>query len=255
VPVAHQWVDAWLEVRSVDPHILDRIPFRVDLAELAKKMRLSQQSSAYEDLTRLAEEAEHVARPKAMYGIARVDSLGEESVVVNGTELTSRVLRVNLGSVQRVFPFAATCGTELEEWSQSVADHILYRFWADEIKEMALRTGLKVMGEHMASHYDPGKVSHMNPGSLADWPIRQQRPLFALLGDPEVAIGVRLTSSYLMVPIKSVSGIIFSTDTTFESCQLCPMERCPNRRAPYEKGLYGDKYRRQEALDLSDMGT
>ena len=82
----------------------------------------------------------------------------------------------------------------------------------------------------------------MNPGSLTDWPLREQRPLFALLGDVRSAIGVELTDTLLMVPRKSVSGIVFVAEETFASCQLCPRYDCPNRRAPYEAGLFERKY-------------
>ena len=82
----------------------------------------------------------------------------------------------------------------------------------------------------------------MNPGSLPDWPISQQRPLFDLVGKA-AEIGVHLTDSYLMRPLKSVSGILFATDVTYENCQLCPVERCPNRRAPYDPTLFDRKYR------------
>ena len=61
----------------------------------------------------------------------------------------------------------------------------------------------------------------MNPGSLADWPLREQRPLFGLLGNVRAAIGVTLTPSLLMTPTKSVSGILFPSEETFASCQLC----------------------------------
>ena len=83
----------------------------------------------------------------------------------------------------------------------------------------------------------------MNPGSLADWPLSEQRVLFALLGDTQDAIGVQLTSSLLMVPTKSVSGIIYPTAETFASCQLCPRRGCPNRRAAYDPQLFEQKYR------------
>jgi predicted transcriptional regulator len=53
---------------------------------------------------------------------------------------------------------------------------------------------------------------------------------------------VRLTESFLMLPTKTVSGIFFPTEATFESCQLCPREECPNRRAPYEQALYESHY-------------
>jgi hypothetical protein len=40
-----------------------------------------------------------------------------------------------------------------------------------------------------------------------------------------------------MLPTKSVSGIFFPTETSYENCQLCPRENCPNRRAEYNKAL------------------
>ena len=98
------------------------------------------------------------------------------------------------------------------------------------------------MYEHMDQRYRLGNASTMSPGRLADWPMAEQRNLFALLGDTEEAIGVRLTDSLLMVPTKSVSGIRFPTQESFESCQLCPRERCPGRLAPYDEALYDKKY-------------
>ena len=55
-----------------------------------------------------------------------------------------------------------------------------------------------------------------------------------------------LTDTFLMVPIKSVSGIFFPTEVSFESCQLCPRENCIGRRAPYDPALV-KKYRPEEA--------
>ena len=56
--------------------------------------------------------------------------------------------------------------------------------------------------------------------------------------DVEKLIGVRLTDSFLMVPMKSISGILFPTEVRFESCQLCPRKDCPGRRAPYDQALW-----------------
>jgi hypothetical protein len=85
----------------------------------------------------------------------------------------------------------------------------------------------------------------MNPGSLQDWPLREQRPLFALIGAVDTRIGVRLTDSCLMTPRKSTSGIQFPTEESFASCQLCGREVCPNRRAPYDATLFERKYSQQ----------
>jgi hypothetical protein len=121
---------------------------------------------------------------------------------------------------------------------------VLHRYWADVIKEQALRRAIRALNEDLSERYRPGRTSAMSPGSLEDWPLEEQRALFAILGNPEDAIGVRLSDSFLMVPTKSVSGIGFPTEQTFESCQLCPRQNCPGRRSPYDEGLYERRYRR-----------
>ena len=78
-----------------------------------------------------------------------------------------------------------------------------------------------------------GHLSHMNPGSLPQWPLSQQRVLFSLLGDVTGAIGVELTESCLMIPAKSTSGILFDSDTEYNNFRFCPMENCPGRSAPF----------------------
>ena len=58
--------------------------------------------------------------------------------------------------------------------------------------------------------------------------------LFALFGDGQTPIGVSLTSSCLMIPAKSISGIYFPTEVPFFSCQLCDRKDCPGRKAVYD---------------------
>jgi hypothetical protein len=135
----------------------------------------------------------------------------------------------------------ATCGTELHEWA-AAHDDILLRYYADGIGEVALRGALALLQAHLVEQFRLGRTATMSPGSLPDWPIQAQRPLFALLGHPEESIGVQLTDSLLMVPTKSVSGIRFPTEQTFASCQLCPREGCPGRQAPYDAELYEKRY-------------
>ena len=75
----------------------------------------------------------------------------------------------------------------------------------------------------------------MSPGSLPDWPIEEQKKLFALLGDVQGVLGVRLNESLLMLPRKSVSGLFFPTEISFYSCQLCPRSNCEARKAAYNE--------------------
>ena len=226
----------------MDTIVLDDIRFELDLPRLIGRLHLEEASEDAERVRMLAAEAQGLARPKALYGVAYIEERGDDFVVVDGVRLTSRVLRVNLEETHRVFPYVATCGRELEEWSSPIGD-VLESFWASAIKEAALRSAIAAMGEDLERRLQPGPTSDMNPGSLADWPMSEQRQLFALAGDPQQAIGVELTDSYLMVPIKSVSGLRFPTETRFQSCQLCPREKCPGRRAPYDRALWQTRYR------------
>jgi hypothetical protein len=221
---------------------LDDVSFQIDVGDLMNKLRVKEESGRADGLRRLVETAQAIGKPKALYKVAYVESKDTNTVVVDGITFTSRVLRVNLESAHRVFPFVATCGMELEDWARSI-DDLLQRYWAETINEMALRSVRQALDEHLVQRYQPGQVSTMNPGSLGDWPLREQGVLFALLGDPHQSIGVRLTESFLMIPIKSVSGILFPTEESFANCQLCPREMCPSRRAPYDPDLYEKKYR------------
>jgi hypothetical protein len=222
--------------------ILNNIPFEPDLDQLTKWLRLKPGSRRVDDLKRMVSEARAIAKPKALYKVSFIESRGDDHVVVDGLTFTSRVLCVNLAQAHRVFPYVATCGVELEHWASSI-DDLLQSYWADIINELALRLAAQALHEHLDEHYRPGKTSVMNPGSLPDWPLAEQRPLFALLGDPKRDIGVQLLDSLLMAPTKSISGIRFPTEENFASCQLCPRENCPGRRAPYDAGLYDRKYR------------
>lgn len=222
--------------------VLDQIPFRIDFERLLQRVRVKEESEHGEALRRLADAAEAVARPKAMYKMAFIEAKDEERILADGVVFTSRVLRVNLDKAHRLFAFLATCGTELEAWAGSLED-VLHQYWADVIMEMALREALTALHKHLTERWNLANSSSMSPGSLGDWPLPEQRVLFTLLGDTEKAIGVRLTDSYLMLPIKSVSGVRFPTEESFESCQLCPRPVCPGRRAPYDPTLYERKYR------------
>jgi hypothetical protein len=221
--------------------ILNNIPFQPNLTLLMKKLRLKEGSSHATKLKRLANEAQAIAKPRALYKVGFIESKGDDYVVIDGITLTSRVLRVNLEPAYRIFPYVATSGIELDDWARSM-DDMLDRYSADMIAEMALRSAIQALKNHLEERYRPGATSVMSPGSLVEWPIEEQRQLFALLGNPKEAIGVQLLDSLLMIPTKSVSGIRFPTTESFESCQLCPREDCPGRRASYDEGLYERKY-------------
>lgn len=229
----------------MDITVLDDIGFEPDVKGLLQKLHVKPGHPMAAEVERLLAEARELARPKAMVKLAAVEEKGEDWVVIEGVRLESRVLRVNLDQAHRVFAYVATCGMEMQRWGEGLSD-MLHSYWADEIKALALSAAVRTLTAHLVECYRPGRTATMAPGSLTDWPIQQQKPLFQILGDPTTAVGVELTDSYLMIPNKSVSGLRFPTEEPFESCLLCPRDACPGRRAPYDPDLYDRKYRQPE---------
>jgi hypothetical protein len=215
--------------------ILDKIPFKVSVPALLSALRLPADTEYLSELKELAASADAVARPKSAYEISYIDGKTEDSVEFSGVTFKSAVMRKNLDKVERVFPYIITCGKELDGVSIPAGD-FTKAFWLDTIKGMALGAAREFFRAHITKTLALGKVSSMGPGSGPKemWPIEQQKLLFSIFGDTEKLIGVKLTESFLMVPNKTVSGILFPTETSFQACQLCPREKCPSRGAPYD---------------------
>lgn len=222
--------------------VLDSIPFTLDTKSVFKHLRLRRETERMERVVQeLIEIVRPVAKPKAVYEVSCVDNKDEDSLYIGGVKFTSRVLRVNLDKVERVFPYVATCGRELDEVTVPSDDFMKY-YCFDAIKEMAVRSAHSYLQDYLTRNYALGKMSRMSPGELEDWPITQQKELFSVFGNVKDLIGVKLTESLLMVPLKSMSGICFPSEIRFESCQLCPRETCIERKVPYDLELV-KKYR------------
>jgi hypothetical protein len=207
----------------------------LDSESAAKRLRVSDQ----ELVRRLIASAQALMAPAAAFRAGYVNEKRDDGVVVDSVAFTSRVLRRNLEGVGRVFPFVLTIGKAMDEIIDARGD-ILEKYLLDEIANTTLREARSRFEHHLRSVFALDKISCMAPGSLEDWPIEQQKPLFSLLPGVETELGVWLTESFLMLPRKSISGIYFPSEATFFSCQLCPRERCDGRKARYDAEKAGE---------------
>ena len=230
--------------------VLNDIAFRLDMDTLLARLHLDKESKDAKDIEHLMESVAPVIKPKAIYEVSYIQYKGCDTVTMGGVTFTSRVLRVNLDKVERVFPYIATCGRELEK-IVAATDDLMRRFWLDTVKDMALRSSLKYLSNYLKRRYALGQMSTMSPGAGSRdlWPIEQQKQLFSIFTNVEDLIGVKLTDSFLMIPNKSVSGIYFPTEIKFESCQLCSRKGCLARKAPYDKNLLEAKYYKDEPYE------
>jgi len=215
------------------------IPFELDVKALFKRMHIEPGGDDAKEFTSLVNKVQEVGKPKVLYKESYIEAKGEETVTIDSVTFTSRALRRNLDKIERVFPYVATCGKEVDDIEIHQGD-FLKEFWLDTIKAILLGASSRHLSELLDQKYKLGRTSAMNPGAgdVTVWPIEQQRELFSLFGDVENLIGVRLTHSFLMLPNKSVSGICFPTEINFQSCQLCHRENCVGRSASFNKELW-----------------
>jgi hypothetical protein len=235
--------------------ILNDIPFEIDSDEVFETLHVKAQHRYAGEVRALIDKAREFARPRAVYEVAFVEERETDAVVLAGeprpqssmrpgeepgrARFVSTVLRANLDEVERVFPYVVTCGQELDSISIG-DDDILGQFCWDSIKETVLYAALDHLSDHLKEAYALKKLISMNPGSgdIEVWPIEQQRELFAFFGDVQQLVGVNLTDSCVMIPSKSVSGIFYSSEHDFQTCQLCHRENCSHRSAPFDPHMW-----------------
>ena len=214
--------------------VFDNIPLTFDLERFHRDVRLDAYPELAKELERYLNYAGEVVRPRALLRIAYVQDRGDGEVTFGGRRFSSEILAYNVKEIHRVFAYTASCGPELYSLDLSAFDPLAV-FWHDTFKTRALDAASTFLHEQVKEIYGISQLSSMNPGSgdAEVWPNRQQRELFAVLGDTESLIGVRLTESSLMVPDKSVSGIYFPSEKGYVNCQSCTREICPTRCAEY----------------------
>lgn len=221
--------------------VLDPIVVEVSPDEIIQRMKIRNVNTDLQKMVaRVVDGAMKIAKPKAVFKISFVEECMDEEVIIDGVRFSSRILAVNLQNIHRVFPFVVTAGKELDILNPD-GDNFMEQYVIDVVKEHILLKAKDWFVNYVKEKYKITKYAYMEPGSLSSWPVQQQKELFQLIGDVKKLIGVKLTESFMMRPIKSVSGILFPTQVDFQSCMLCPRERCPERKSPYNPEML-EKY-------------
>ena len=170
--------------------IIRPIPVILDQEEIKRMLHMVRRGD-WSQVQWLIKRARALIKASAAYRICYIEGRLEDTIRIDGVSLKSRVLRRNLDRVERVFPFVLTIGGALEEEARACTD-ILQQYYLDTIGNAALASVRSYLEDHLRSRYALTTLSSMSPGSLKDWSIENQGPLFSILGDVKGAIGVRL---------------------------------------------------------------
>ena len=211
---------------------IDCISVTLDPSDIGERLRFDPARAGFDSLDELIAAAQELIHPRGTYEVAVVGARGERTVEVGTVVFESPLLGRNLERASKVFPYIITIGPELEQAAGAQSD-LLSNYYLEEMANIALEQAAAWLAAHLEARYGVTGLCNLSPGSLVDWPITEQPKLFSIFGDTERLIGVRLTDSMLMVPRKSISGILFPSEEGFVACQLCDRENCQGRKAPF----------------------
>jgi hypothetical protein len=213
--------------------VVDPVPVKIRVDDVLHTLKIGTQKQ--QEAKSTIEKGLGMISPRAVYTFAKVKSIKETRVLLDsGQYVQSIILSDTLELGQTVALFVATIGENLErEASRQGKTSILNAWVLEQTGDYALRKAsayVKARAEETLG----GNVSCFSPGTGTGklFSIDQQRTLFEVL-DPQKNVGVTLSPSFLMVPRKSVSGILAATRQEYDACQYCPRERCMNRRKPF----------------------
>ncbi len=212
------------------------------LGYLAHRQPMARVSSLVEEY---AEEAYHLIDPLYSYVVRDVELVLDSHSFVEGSDnllsrlivFESEVVARLLNECCRVGVFAVTIGGHLEDMvNQLVEDGLMLQaFVLDAIGSDAVeKVADFVEGVIQEKASADGLVTsrRFSPG-YCDWDLSQQGSVFrAVRGD---SIGIYLTESYLMIPQKSITGIIGigpldGNVRGYNPCNTCNKCDCPGRR-------------------------
>jgi hypothetical protein len=184
------------------------------------------------------EHAHQLIEPSHSYVIKNVESVRGSAAVVGGSAVfQSQVIARLVERCSMVAVFLVTIGSHLEETACRLAEDglILQSYVLDAIGSEAVeRVAEYVQDMTRETARADGLVisKRVSPG-YCDWDIAQQTAIFEAVNSD--SIGVQLTEQCLMIPQKSVSGIIGigppeGKVDEYNPCKTCDRPNCLGRR-------------------------
>ncbi len=219
------------ETPTGSERIVLTIPTDFSDEEFAELCRIRKDSPAYEALEDALPLIRRWGAPKAIIKWASVDRVEGDETTIESVTFRSRVVADKLRETPRVFLSVVTAGEGLEQSGAFEDDPFLNTF-----DGALLFYASKYVIRYMKEKFGFDGSSVLNPGSLPDWPIRNNFALFDMIGNVG-EIGVSLNDAGYIKPWNSGSHVHFSGDG-YQNCSLCKKYDCIGRHAPFDRAEY-----------------
>lgn len=193
-------------------------------------------------MERAQRETEEVSRPKSVF-LPLPIQVEEDRVFLGEKAFASKSLASHLRGCREGYLFAFTLGREIDMRLKRYAVTDLpyvpvlqacaasYTELCADLSQEELRESARRRGLYLRPRYSPG---------YGDFSLQAQTFFFEALQIPK-RLGVSLTEGYLMVPTKSITGVIGLTSDPTQChvgrCMSCDAQNCPFREkecSPHE---------------------
>ena len=214
-----------------DERMVLRIPVDFTAERLAALCGVKTDSTAFIAVEESLDAVLEYGEPAAVLRRVSVEDVGEDRATVGGTTFESRVVADKLSGAEIVFLSVITAGNGLDRCGEFDGDPLL-----DTLNRALLTHATGEVIRTLREDFGFEGGSMLNPGSLPDWPIRNNFALFDLIGGAE-DIGVTLRENGYMRPWNTTSHIHFPGEG-YHNCSLCLKYDCIGRRAPFDRAEY-----------------
>jgi hypothetical protein len=184
----------------------------------------------------LSDMHEH-CKPRIGYEIFSGGAIDKEHIQVEDVKTENIVLNVGkiiayaLHEAESFAIFTATAGSRFDKWLKKIEqeDDIVKAYLANTLGSVLVEAAVSLLmrkleaesaaaGLNISNNYSPG---------YCDWLLVEQKKLLSVFSDGRT--GITLTDSCLMLPIKSVSGIVGIGKNVKKrpyGCAVCKMKNC-----------------------------
>lgn len=207
----------------------------VDLCEVYRAMGYSDEpDKEIEAFTRqVLEEVSLFCQPQYLYEIYDGYVPDKTGVSIHNMYFrTGRIINSYLSGADHFCVFVATAGDTFDQYTKKVRAEgdLLKEFVLDSLGSVIAEACVSKIADELSQSTELEQTYPYSPG-YCGWKLTEQKGLFSLL--PESPCGIGLTESCLMLPIKSISGIIAlgkEVKRKAYSCAICNHINCYKRK-------------------------
>lgn len=210
--------------------------FSAEVSIQEASVRFNADENLMPDLDAAIQAVNQVATPIGGYVLFDQIQLDTDRIIIGDTTLKcGRPLCNLLKGSSRLAVLVCTLGESVSELYNSYTAQydFVKAYLCDNVANIAIEKTMEQLKDTLRQQTAEDGLritSHFCPG-YCHWPIAEQHNLFALL--PPEPCGIRLTSSSLMQPMKSISGIVgIGRQVTYKesNCSLCHLKKCIYRK-------------------------